>query len=236
MRKEHPILFSAPMVQAILEGRKTMTRRIIKQAKGWDENWQVRRALETPASYTMRKGTQYSLPYFKCPYGTIGHVIWVRETWTNYLGLVGGESQGQPIGYAYRADNKVLKEPNGYPYTPKWKPSIFMPRAASRILLKITGIKVERVQDISEEDIISEGIRYPVNNGHPLFKLGEENSALHFMPDGFSLNHKESIPITEKDLMFAHWAELWCEINGRESWNKNPWVWVIQFEKSKSIF
>ena len=166
---ERPIIFSAPMVRAILEGQKTQTRRILKgstehkelhkNSKGWGEI---------------------------CPYGKRGDKLWVREIWAKMQSGV----------VAYRADI------NGEEKL-KWKPSIYMPRAASRITLQITDVRVERLQDISEADAIAEGC---------VAEEGDEE-------DGFLFKASDQ------------YALLWEEINGEGSWDKNPWVWVIEFKK-----
>jgi hypothetical protein len=124
--KERPILFSAPMVRAILAGHKTQTRRIIKLAPSGE--WKFGKLIKL------------------CPYGLVGHQFWVRETFSIW-------SDGMSDGVFYRATDadKGIE-------SIKWKPSIFMPRWASRIQLEIVAIRVERLQDISESDVVAEGI------------------------------------------------------------------------------
>ena len=142
------------MVRAILDGRKTQTRRVVKPKPDDSGLWNND----------------------KCPYGKPGDRLWVRETF-----FVDGPR------IQYRADH------HGAPKETIWKPSIFMPRSASRILLEITDIRVERLHDISADDEKKEGIYSPIH-----------------------------------ELLF--WA-LWQKINGPESWDANPWVWVITFKK-----
>lgn len=149
--KERPILFSGPMVRAILAGRKTQTRRICKKA-WWDEfTWagDVYPARESgwiawwpkgDAEFTKRA----YLDGFLCPYGQPGDRLWVRETWL----LVDDMNGSQQVHY--RADNEDIPG--------SWKPSLFMPRWASRISLEITGVRVERLQGITEEDAQKEGV------------------------------------------------------------------------------
>ena len=186
--KDHPVLFSGPMVNAILAGRKTQTRRIIKFAEqpkgcpyipaciypdgggnwvGWDAD---EPGLEefTKTAYPSGKG-------FKCPYGAPGDRLWVRETWQYY----DWTEDGQPF-IRYAADNaerlcrdlpeegtvdvwEKLSRPenfsiDGRARDRRWRPSIFMPRWASRITLEICSVRVERLNNISEEDAIAEGI------------------------------------------------------------------------------
>jgi len=167
---EKPILFSTEMVKAILNGKKTQTRRIIRPhiknrkikniswgkfpgSKG--ENWIVNYENDI---------TNY-FGYTKCPYGEIGDILWVRETWAQLKKETG-------IRFAYKASDKY---PFGEKYIVKfkWRPSIHMPRVAARLFLKVKSIKVERLQDISEEDVLAEGIEksiFPYQPMKPLFK------------------------------------------------------------------
>jgi hypothetical protein len=188
--KERPILFSGPMVRAILAGRKTMTRRVVKPQPYLlyrpetykvvvDEYGQARWMDEEGHSEHTRGWDNPA--YLECPYGMPGDRLWVRETWR-----FGGCGDKQ-----YRADGEV-------PLRCKWKPSIFMPRWASRITLEITGVCVDRLQDISVNDAREEGISE------------KECPNWHAVTD---------------------FAALWESINGRESWDANPWVWVVEFRK-----
>lgn len=142
--KERPILFSAPMVRAILDGTKTQTRRVIK---GLALNWIADGFCPEFIACAENK---------LCPYGQPGDHLWVRET---FLGWYNTDDGSFSHAAAYRADGYKLE--NGE----KWRPSIHMPRAASRITLEITGVRVERLQDISPEDCLAEGIRGEHGNG-----------------------------------------------------------------------
>ena len=139
--KEHPIIFSTPMVQAILEDRKTQTRRIIKpQPKNTDFDFR-----HDPYSFSIKKDL-----LIKCPYGQPGDLLWVRES-CSYFKQLGGSLQREKI--KYKADdrwdgNKLIK----------WKPSIHMPKAAARIWLQVKDVRVERVRDLSNDDAIAEGV------------------------------------------------------------------------------
>lgn len=180
MSKEKPILFSTPMVKAILEGRKTMTRRIKKDQSDLS-----------------------NVLIGKCPYEK-GMRLWVKETFFN-----DADFEEQPI-YVYKADNENY--PRG---SSGWKPSIFMPRAASRITLEITNIRVERLQDISEEDSIKEGVETALVENYRMTK--------NYLTNQFELyNPKKSF------------KTLWQSINGQESWDVNPWVWAITFKQIKN--
>jgi hypothetical protein len=133
---------------------------------------------------------------FKCPYGKIGDVLWVRETWF--------KMDGQ---FIYKADVK-------YPKSLKWKPSIFMPREACRLRLEITDIRVERLHDISEEEAIKEGIQYIGNypeHGVDIYK------------------HYWAHNIVGVQNPIESFKSLWQSIN--DNWDKNPFVWVIEFKK-----
>ena len=134
---ERPILFSAPMVRALLAGTKTQTRRVVK-----------RNAYEKSIH-----ADQFAPPTCACPYGQPGDRLWVRETWAKW-GRDDQCGEGPSVTHEpiYRADGSPWDEQD------KWRPSIHMPRAASRILLEITSVRVERLQDISEADTVAEGI------------------------------------------------------------------------------
>lgn len=196
--KERPIIFSGEMVRAILEGRKTQTRRVIKPQPSGDvgawpyddhrENWLV------------------------CPYGSQECRLWVRETWRPF---VLGSRFNQEVDIEYRADGqKILHHPISSEKLEKWeggfsdcswKPSIHMPRWASRITLEITDVRVERVQDITDADAVAEGIDPEEDkyDGHQVPKV--------------------------------NFSFLWDSINEKRGfgWDANPWVWVVEFKKVK---
>jgi hypothetical protein len=184
--KEHPILFSGPMVRAILEGRKTMTRRVIKKP------WLYGRENEYG---------RFQVNMRECPYGLPGDRLWVRETWEY--------DDSRPNSYFYRAD----PAPDGFIENPeaawRWRPSIHMPREASRILLEVTAVRVERLQDISVPDALREGIECDD---------AEERAMIEAIGDGDD-RHKEAF------------ANLWDSINAKRGygWDSNPWVWVVEF-------
>jgi len=206
---ERPILFSAPMVRAILDGRKTQTRRVIKDGPKGDY-WSKPSCSGYPGDpwYVTANLTPPSTHVFKtCPYGKAGDRLWVRETWTPSV-----EEDGQTVVKTepplYRAGNPVFAE--GGPEDWRWTPSIFMPRWASRITLEITDVRVERLQEISVTDIRSEGISCPE----------------HDFDSGFCSS--------ECAALRRAWSMGWDKINGKRKgcdWNSNPWVWVIEFKK-----
>jgi len=231
--KERPILFSGPMARAILEGRKTQTRRAIKpQPDAW-----IRGSTGTfgvPKKITNKKphrngtiwqeddGTCYE--DIKCPYGQPGERLWVRETWAKTCIHPDGSCDGDGCDYCsldYRADDPTAKYPGDWPNNtppnqcpPKWKPSIYMPRCASRILLEITEVRVERLQEISEADALAEGVLENPN----------QDSLYDFWHYGGSGCWGEFNAV-------GSFNSLWESINGPESWEANPWVWAITFKK-----
>lgn len=199
--RERPILFNDQMVRAILEGRKTVTRRVVKDTgfyaidaaiHGNDVALREREALST-----------------RCPFGQPGDRLWVREAWQGPL--ISDEEQAANQSWwkdmtkfqdqahcAYRAsgDNNEYVDPDGY-FHCKWKPSIHMPRWASRILLEITAVRVERLQDISDPGALAEGVSH---------------SEMH-----------------SGDSLVDVFARLWESTGG--DWAANPWVWVVEFKR-----
>ncbi len=186
--KERPILFSAPMVCAILEGRKTQTRRALNPQPAGGHQQGVIGPLNSIGNLLI------------CKHGSPGDRLWVRETfcWSGYA--------SDPEEVLYRADEEYTLEDRG---DLPWKPSIFMPRWASRISLEITVVRVERLIDISATDAIAEGARRTADGG-----------AWHIENE----QHRSADP---RDTF----ASLWESINGAGSWEQNPWVWVIEFKR-----
>lgn len=212
--KERPILFNAPMVCAILEGRKSVTRRIVKPQYETDV-WSVHPA-EAPRhdrhshDWWLPTGT---LPYAalpKCPYGKPGERLWVREAFGSQVrrDTCGGTGRFT----VYRASNPGaidFKCASGKEYPVKWKPSIHMPRHLSRISVEITDIRVERLQGITTDQALAEGIQ-PFGDGN----------GFHLEEGKFYTDH----PVES-------FAGLWQSISGEESWHANPWVWVVEFKR-----
>jgi hypothetical protein len=139
--KERPILFSGPMVRAILDGRKTQTRRVVKACH------MVMDHGEDAAGNCINAGYIPAIPL--CPYGRRGDRLWVRETWSQHPRFA---------DVAFRADGDEFEDSDGFLWAPRWKPSIHMPRSLSRILLEVTGVRVEHLNEISGADCIAEGI------------------------------------------------------------------------------
>lgn len=195
---DKPILFSGEMVRAILDGRKTVTRRVAKQFSGQPERWRLEGDM-----MAFDGGFEYA--HLRCPYGRPGDLLWVRETWRPFTANGSVDAAVQ-----YKADSaieQVFMTPdyiNRFPESPdKWRPSIHMPRWASRILLEVVSRRLERLQDISEADCIAEG----APGGHGVIP-------------GYAY---AATPL-------EHYRHIWTEINGQASWDANPWVWVVEFK------
>lgn len=210
--KERPILFSAPMVRSLLNCTKSQTRRIVKPIHGG------KILAPAGASIALEQRSDTELNTVLCPYGHSGDRLWVRETWQGPL--IDEELEEEfrqspdyfkkPAFCAYRATD-TLDAINADGEELGWRPSIHMPRWASRILLEITGVRVERLQDISEADAIAEGISADLDGRYHC---------------GFD----EAGEIKCKSPVTAY-AWLWNGINGADSWAANPWVWVIEFNR-----
>lgn len=220
--KEKPIIFSGEMVRAILEGRKTQTRRVM-----WPKSLQYiyRNLMEkihvrkTPSHYLFDlhhdDGTVSTI-YGIRPKYIVGDQLWVRETFSPHTGW--------DASTEYKADWHRLYANTNF-MEPKWRPSIFMPRWASRIMLEITDVRVERVQDISEADARAEGV--PPNWCGSLEGWDADEH-------GFLEQEKDLPPIDDYYFADAKTAfkSLWNSINAKRGfgWDANPWVWVIEFK------
>jgi len=194
--KERPILFSGPMVRAILEGRKTQTRRTVKPQPEVMQNDAIGREFAMEHFTVPCSEVLFCKNY--CPYGRAGERLWVRETHCEY----GGQ-------WIFRADYLGSITPISDGIGGPWKPSIHMPKRASRITLEITGVRVERLNDISEADALAEGCDGNCQIGY--------------------------IPAYQAGPCSYHFAQLWESINGPGSWAINPWVWVIEFKRIGSL-
>lgn len=206
--RERPILFGAPMVRAILEGRKTVTRRALKlqpisQPEPTDSGtWEIYRADELAGT-------------IRCPYGQPGDRLWVRETWQGPL-VSSEEMEADPSWHkdatryqdpahcAYRAsgDSCEYVDPDDN-FHCRWRPSIHMPRWASRILLEVTAVRVERLESISFDQARAEG--------YPKEREAETGGS---------------------DMDAWLWfRSIWEEINGAGSYEATPWVWCVEFRR-----
>lgn len=244
---EKPILFNTEMVRAILDGRKSCTRRVVKKAIPFNESancWNI-----------LKKG-EWSGPVPKCklieqcaPY-QIGDILYVRETWNERYG------DGT---YIYRADDKLaelptFKEPTRLIY----HPSIHMPKAAARIWLKVTDVRVERLQDITEDEAKAEGIgrlydhmskeeyeKWSKQAG--LLQPQEECSFINYLWHGNFGENRQGKQMSDSWIYqysgyksaIGSFSSLWNKTIGFKNWNKygwdaNPWVWVIEFERCEN--
>lgn len=211
--KERPILFSAPMVRAILDGNKTQTRRIVKPQPDLVHGDIV--AMYTPEDQRLGRLGKAIL----CPYGQVGDQLWVKETFDPIYPQDPNYNCGLPIEIDYRATpTERIKDSHNMR---KWKPSIFMPREYSRIQLEITGIRAERLNDCSDEDAIAEGIYTKI----------DRNSGISGYPCVTRLDGAEQIAMPGVPRL--DYRILWESINGDGSWDKNPWVWVVEFKVVK---
>jgi hypothetical protein len=260
--KQRPILFSTPMVKAILSGDKTQTRREVKPQPPINciddepciqyDRGVSRGSFECPELYAewecnfLPGESSVESHVVFCPYGKPGDVLWVRESYR----IVGwnlddsemivefkdgarktieldDDQQEKLISYIERMESKgVIQVPDDYDVEKDgdewdyefikefpWKPSIHMPKAVCRTYLQISGIRAERLQYISEEDAISEGVQ----EIHPApFVIRWENYLI-----------KDSL----WDCAIGSFHSLWESINGKQSWDSNPWVWVVEFER-----
>lgn len=223
--KEHPILFSAPMVRAILAGKKTQTRRIVKSAHVddaavWHDNgdgtWGSGIASGAPGSFGHGEDV-------RCPYGVVGDRLWVRETWqaihvdpdgdVDAAPEIPKDSRGGWWGLAHAATDEQAtyhKDDRGF----VWRPGIHMPRWASRLTLEIVAVKVQRLQDTTVSEARAEGI------------IERDR------PDEFSRESVVAVDGRSYLNVGCAWAGLWDSINGKRApWALNPWVWAITFRR-----
>lgn len=208
--KERPILFSSPMVRAILDGRKTQTRRVMKpqppaatvemrlHGDGWLPCWDV-----AHGDIGDRR---------RCPHGHSGDRLWVRETWCPYP----EESTGR---IWYRATDERShdrwRDNSARPHLYNWRPSIHMPRWASRITLRVVSVRAERLQDINETDARAEGA--------PAIAADDART----VPTDILARLRD---LHTPSYMLG-FASIWMDIYGPGSWYTNPWVWVIEFKR-----
>ena len=223
--KFRPILFSTPMVQAIISGSKVQTRRVIKpQPVLGNGDWDSRNIKQVEGKFVpfMQHTEHKSIKY------KIGDVLWVRESHFQYgMWMKNGKTKTgkqkwkfvkdkalTSVAYMDNPPKEVLKNSNREVLGWFKRSSLFMPKEACRLFLKIKNIRVERLQDISQRDCFEEGIE--------VTELGCRNYDKSYPVKEFIGGGTEAI---------RSFKSLWQYINGEESWNSNPWVWVIQFER-----
>lgn len=226
--KQRPILFSGPMVSALLDGSKTQTRRVGKiqspdfvglKAEAVTHATLGCQIQATHDAFPGRGTARHAI--CACPYGKPGDQLWVRETWQGPLleeYEVDADADWQSANRIHQYQNPAhcaFAADGGSPpefidsddnIQQRWRPSIHMPRWASRITLEITGVRVERLQDISEADAQAEGCRIEC-----MTPTGDDSGSAIHGPGGY--------------------IALWESINGPGSWDLNPWVWVVEFRR-----
>jgi len=217
---EKPIIFSWPMVRAIQDNRKSQTRRVIK---GLESSWHLgkrpTRPSWTPADFAFFDPAHPTDTYPTCFTARyqVGDLLWVRETWADLRGMGFGNDPrtDKPFNVAYRADTRRGSDSDQIrrDYGVKWKPSIFMPKRAARLWLKVKAVRVERVQDISGPDMCAEGIQLRgIGQGPPM--------------------HGDQWAQTRK--LFR---SLWDSLNAKRGypWENNNWVFVYDFERVSHV-
>lgn len=207
---ERPILFSGPMVRAILDGSKTVTRRV---------------AQTNEAGRLQRSGRQWHVDdpnaIHACPYGAPGDRLWVRETWRveRALNSCKPSDMDQPYPRDYRADERTQKEQDWHhpAFAGRWRPSIHMPRWASRITLEVTEVRVERLHQITEDEARAEGIR----------TLPDQD------PEDPSAWWESAPGVHQARSARSSFRKLWSSINADRGfgWDTNPYVWVVRFRR-----
>lgn len=228
--KERPIIFSGEMVKAILDGKKTMTRHLVKFKDFTTDSITPLHIELVDGKYCLfNERNGWLIGYPKCKFGEIGDRLWVRETWIQGYDDPLIESEGDDenaVSIIYKADGKEEYRSCSAETAENWgdfsadsemvgfKSPIHMPRWASRILLEITDIRIERLNDISDEDAVKEGLRILPASGRYVVSPGDQyfGSASHDAVEVFS------------------W--LWDSINAKKGypWSSNPWVWVVEFK------
>ncbi len=233
---EHPILFTGEMVRAVLGGSKTQTRRVVKlddfgvsDTLGYDWRYRDKRMLWNEVTHCHLMA--------RCPYGQPGERLWVRETWASFTDDQSGacvvykadnearamlcdcSGEGDPCGIGNRVEIAKMLE---FAPIQKWKPSIHMPRWASRITLRVTDVRLERLQDIGEEDARAEGV-------DDWWKAHRDNASV-------GKEVRMRCAYQRMSWSIAAFSVLWDSINakrddGRYTWDMNPWVWVIEFKR-----
>lgn len=238
--RERPIIFNADMVRAVLDGRKTQTRRIIKVQPESNQLGLLRITDSTKRNdigkyhwaESNATGNHARSKLFACPFGAVGDHLWVKETWSVVSHAFDDDGlmidyvpdrpaiavHEKPFGNGYYSGHAIYAADGGFTWGDDdgcvdgrscWKPSIHMPRWASRITLEITGVSVERLWDITEDDAKAEGCTF---------------EALRFKPGTREVEEMGHTAVYQ-------FGGLWQSIYGDDSWQANPWVWVIEFKR-----
>jgi len=232
--KERPILFSAPMIRALLAGTKTQTRRVapiaeldIRQHDRGMVTWGVKFSRPVKGAISSHSGGKLTedqarnvIASMFCPYGVPGDRLWVRETHAIVPRTAYRCSDGVQQTLRPDDDHDAAIYREGWERSNggfRWRPSIHMPRWASRITLEIVAVRVERLQDISEADAIAEGIN----------RISHDREGYYYHHERTEPNpHNWACPIDA-------YRQLWAQINGAGSWDANPWVWIVEFTRAQ---
>lgn len=220
--KERPIIFNTSDVQAILDGRKTQTRR---EVKGAGLDW-----LNSGFEPKYVAAVENNL----CPFGQPGDRLWVREAFGYEVRSVGGTPHEQLVYRASKPDAVHCYDCNGMEQPMKWRPSIHMPRAESRILLEVTKVRIERLHDISEDDAVKEGVVF-TDFGLTCFHQGSPRDvgscpapdSHHQKRNGWYWEKADHQDLCYSKASYAFQA-LWNSIY--DNWGSNPWIWVVEFK------
>lgn len=231
---ERPIIFSGPMVRAIIEGRKTQTRRVVRGMPAapaadchpshvarhttpyFDAYCGARKSPENPRGMSgswcwWQVDDRQCLPTIRCPFGVPGDVLWVREKWQRGEDFEVSDAKHGRHPERWRVYYGA--NDNGFSGRP-WRPSIHMPRWASRIRLHVEAVRVQRVQEITEEEAIAEGMVYFDGRNYEAGGWHPGDTRRGYWPDAQSA-----------------FSSQWDIDNKRHPWASNPWVWVVEFEK-----
>lgn len=204
-----PMLFSELMVQALLDGRKTQTRRVIKLPKDYTQNGLLFPNGEFGLKYESKDDVRNTILKRLPPPIGVGDIIWVRETWSENPFF----DQNNDVEFLYRATDRPFE---GH----KWQPSLFMPKAACRLFLEVTNVRVERLNDISEIDAEKEGINLVGHNCYENYLVSKDWNYL-------GINQKNCHMLEDP---VGSFASIWCSSNGLKSWELNPFVWMYDFK------
>ena len=223
--RELPIGMKEALVAATEEGRKTQTSRrggldvVNEEPEAWTfSQWMSVASSgypepKRPAALMLCHGGHTLV---KCRWA-VDDLLYVSET----TALRGVDADGAAVSPAYKA--------LGHTTTLRWKSGRFMKKTDARIWLRVTEVQVRRVQSLTPEEIRNEGVLILASEeGRPLWALGEKNAPIHFLPQGLPMAQ-----VTAWMVSLAWWGALWSRINGRESWDRNEWVWVVKFVRHR---